>query len=142
MSRIQVTPEISIPLGEVSFRYSRSSGAGGQNVNKVATRVTLNWPVAASNAIPGTVFERLKVLAGRRINSDGVLQITSQRYRNQGRNVADCVEKLRARVAAAATEPRKRRKTAVPALSKQKRLADKKKQAEKKLRRRPPAGDE
>lgn len=138
MSHLKITERISIPLREISFQFSRSSGSGGQNVNKVNTRVTLRWIPSSSPAISGAILTRLLEKAGRKINSENVLQISSQRYRDQGRNVADCMEKLRLLVASAITPPKKRVKTKPSRASKQKRLDDKKKRSKQKRLRRTP----
>lgn len=137
MSSLKVNGSISIPLREISFGFSRSGGAGGQNVNKVNTKVSLRWIPAASRSLPEPVLDRLLEKAGRRINADGVLQITSQRYRDQGRNVADCLEKLRALVASVAVAPKKRKKTKPTKAASERRLADKRRRARKKEDRRP-----
>lgn len=138
MSHLKITERISIPLREISFQFSRSSGSGGQNVNKVNTRVTLRWIPSSSPAISGAILTRLLEKAGRKINSENVLQISSQRYRDQGRNVADCMEKLRLLVASAIIPPKKRVKTKPSRASKQKRLDDKKKRSKQKRLRRTP----
>lgn len=138
MSHLRITERISIPLREISFQFSRSSGSGGQNVNKVNTRVTLRWTPSSSRAINGAILTRLLEKAGRKINSEKILQISSQRYRDQGRNVADCMEKLRLLVASAIIPPKKRVKTKPSRASKQKRLDDKKKRSKQKRLRRTP----
>ena len=138
MSHLKITERISIPLREISFQFSRSSGSGGQNVNKVNTRVTLRWIPSSSPAISGAILTRLLEKAGRKINSKKILQISSHRYRDQGRNVADCMEKLRLLVASAITPPKKRVKTKPSRASKQKRLDDKKKRSKQKRLRRTP----
>ena len=132
MSQLKINPRISIPLSEISFQFSRSSGSGGQNVNKVNTRVTLRWIPSTSEAISAGVLSRLVKKAGKRVNSEGVLQISSQRYRDQGRNVADCLEKLRELVASVASAPRKRVKTHPSRAVKKRRLDDKRKHSKKK----------
>lgn len=139
MSQIKINNRVSIPLSEVSFRFSRSSGAGGQNVNKVNTKVSLLWIPSSSAALSPLALERLLSKTGSRTNSKGVLQITSQRYRDQGRNVADCIEKLQKLVAAALVVPKKRVKTKPSKAARQKRLDDKRRQSDKKLLRKPPA---
>lgn len=138
MSHLKINDHISIPLREISFQFSRSSGSGGQNVNKVNTRVTLRWIPASSAAIGSTTLARLLTKAGRKVNSEKVLQISSQRYRDQGRNVADCLEKLRLLVVSAAVSPKKRIKTTPSRAARKKRLDDKKRRSkQKQLRQKP-----
>ena len=136
-----VNNSISIPLKELNFTFSRSSGPGGQNVNKVNTKVTLHWPVAESPSVPEPVRRRFLERFANRVNSEGEVVLASQRYRDQGRNVADCVNKLREMLAQAATPPRKRKKTRPTRGSKERRLREKKAASEKKQRRASPRLD-
>ena len=134
---LTINPQIQIPLREISFTFSRSSGPGGQNVNKVNTKATLRWQVSKTAALPPDVKERFEKKYRRRITTDGELVLHSQRFRDQGRNVADSLEKLRNLVleVAAAPVPRKRRRPSRTA--KEKRLKEKRLLSEKKNRRRP-----
>jgi ribosome-associated protein len=127
---------LKIPLREFEFTFARSSGPGGQNVNKVNTKATLRWPVAASPSLPDDVRDRLMARYRRRITSSGDLLITSQRFRDAGRNVADCIEKLRALLAEVASPPRKRKPTKPTRGSVRRRLEQKRKQSQKKQLRR------
>jgi len=133
---------VSVPLGELRFQYARSSGAGGQNVNKVATKAVLRWDVAGSPSLPEAVRRRFLERYARRITREGELVVQSQRFRDRGRNVADCVEKLRAMLEAVATSPKPRRATRPGRGAKERRLAEKRKRADVKRRRRPPGGEE
>ena len=139
---IRINDALEIPESELSFRYSRSSGPGGQNVNKVATKVTLLFAVADS----ATLSEHQKaVIAERlanRIAKDGVLHLSSERHRTRSANQRDALERF-AQLLAAALAPRKRRRaTGVPEASKRRRLDAKRQHAERKrLRSRPPADD-
>jgi len=139
---VRVNEYLEIPDGELAFRYSRSSGPGGQNVNKVATKVTLLFAVADS----ATLSEHQKaVIAERlanRIAKDGVLHLSSERHRTRSANQRDALERF-AQLLAAALAPRKRRRaTGVPEASKRRRLDAKRQHAERKrLRSRPPADD-
>ncbi|MEI8359551.1 MAG: alternative ribosome rescue aminoacyl-tRNA hydrolase ArfB, partial [Deltaproteobacteria bacterium] len=94
-----------VPPRELEIRFVRSSGAGGQNVNKVNTKAVLRWPVASSAALPSDVHARFLERFATRITLAGDVVLSSDRYRDQGRNVADCLEKLRAMIAAVASAP-------------------------------------
>ena len=131
-----INPRLKIPLREFEFTFARSSGPGGQNVNKVNTKATLRWPVLASRSLPEAVRQRLLAKYRRRVTSGGDLLITSQRFRDAGRNVADCLEKLRAMLAEVAVAPKSRRPTKRTAGSVRRRLDQKRKQSLKKQRRR------
>ena len=134
-----VNDRISIPPAEMDFSFSRSAGPGGQNVNKVNTKVTLHWPVAASASIPDDVRERFLQLYARRVNKEGQVVITSQRYRDQGRNVADCMDKLRELLLNAAVKPKQRKKTRRTRGSIERRLQSKREKSQKKQHRRAPS---
>ena len=133
-----VNDRISIPLSELDFSFSRSGGPGGQNVNKVNTKVTLHWQVAASPALPDDVRGRFLKLYARRVNKEGQLVISSQRYRDQGRNVADCMDKLRDLLLQAAAQPKQRKKTRRSRGSIERRLQAKREKSQKKQHRRAP----
>ncbi len=126
---IRVTRSLAIDAGEISFRFVRASGPGGQNVNKVATAAQLRFDVAGSASLPDDVRERLVRLAGRRMTAAGVLVIDARRFRSQERNRADAIARLVALVRKAAEPPRPRRKTRPPKVSKKRRLADKRRRA-------------
>jgi ribosome-associated protein len=134
-----VSDDLKIPHAEFAFTFSRSSGPGGQNVNKVSSKAQLRWPVVSSPSLSDDVRTRLVQLAKRRITSDGDLLVSSQRYRDRGRNVSDCLEKLRALLAEASVPPTRRKKTKTPPAARRRRLEDKRRQSQKKqLRRSPP----
>lgn len=136
-----VNARMSIPLREFRFQFARSGGPGGQNVNKVNTKAELRWHVTTSPSLPERVRLRLIAQQRRRITLQGELIVTSQRFRDAGRNVADCLEKVRAMIDAAATEPKPRRATKPTRASQRRRLQEKKRESEKKQRRRLPPGD-
>ncbi len=133
-----VNRQISVPLREFSFTFARSSGPGGQNVNKLNTKATLRWAVLSTTSLPEDVRERFVKKFRRRINSEGDLIIISQRFRDQGRNVADCLSKLRQMLEDVAVAPKKRKPTRRTKASKERRLDAKRQQSEKKRRRRMP----
>lgn len=137
-----VSDAIRIPLFEFSFTFSRSSGPGGQNVNKVNTRATLRWPISGSRSLPDAVKARFFARYGSQISGPGEIVITSDRFRSQGRNIADCLEKLRAMLAAVATAPKKRRPTKPTRSSRLARHEGKRLHARKKKLRGRPRGDE
>ena len=130
-----INSRIKIPLTEFQFTFSRSSGPGGQNVNKVNTKVLLRWDVTGSPSLPEGVRVRFLEKYPRRITNEGDVIVTSQRFRDQGRNVADATEKLRAMLADAATVPKARRKSKPTRGSRERRLKHKREQSEKKSRR-------
>ncbi|HEX7449005.1 MAG TPA: alternative ribosome rescue aminoacyl-tRNA hydrolase ArfB [Pirellulales bacterium] len=131
-----VNHRLRIPLAEFEFRFARSSGPGGQNVNKVNSKALLRWPVLASPSLPEAVRERFRQRYGNRITADGDVLIVSQRYRDQARNVDDCLEKLRAMLASAAVAPVRRKRTKPSRASIERRLGAKRRQSEKKQTRR------
>ena len=107
---IDITPSISIDENLLQVRFVRSSGPGGQNVNKVATAVQMHTPLAALG-LPHDVLARLRVLAGRRLNSAGELVIIAQRFRTQEKNREDAIHRLVALVRKALVKPKRRKKT-------------------------------
>lgn len=141
MADLKVSSRISIPDGELSFTFSRSPGPGGQNVNKVNSQATLKWNQADSQALPQTVHERFVLQNANRINKLGQVVITSGRFREQPRNIADCLERLKKMLLKALVVPKRRRKTRPSAGSVRRRLSDKKKLSKKKQERRPGSGD-
>ncbi|MBN2293542.1 MAG: aminoacyl-tRNA hydrolase, partial [Pirellulales bacterium] len=106
-----VDDKLKIPLKEFQFTFARSSGPGGQNVNKLNTKATLRWAILKSPALPESVRRRLLARHRRRLTAEGDFLVVSQRFRDAGRNVADCLEKLRAMLAEATVVPKVRRPT-------------------------------
>ncbi len=139
---LNVNEKISIRLKEFDFSYARSPGPGGQNVNKVNSKVILKWSLEKTEALPESVRLRFTKKYAKRISLDGVLVITSHRFRDQGRNVADCLGKLREMILSVAEEPTRRKKTKVPRGVKLRRLENKRKKSLTKQTRRKPRLDD
>lgn len=131
---IFVTPEIQILDSELDFSFTRSSGPGGQNVNKVNSKAVLRWNFISS-AIPYGVKLRFQAAHGNRLTKEGDFLVTSDRFRDQGRNLADCQEKLRELLLAVALPPKPRKKTKPTRSSQERRHTTKRKQGEKKRNR-------
>ena len=136
MSELVVEPDIRIPLREFEITFARSSGPGGQNVNKVSSKATLRWPMHQSPSLSPSVRTRFLARFGSKLTTEGELLITSQRYRDQGRNVADCIEKLRVMLAEVAVAPRKRRPSKPTRAAVERRLQEKRRRASTKRERR------
>ncbi len=123
---IHVTDTISIDDSELSESFVRSSGPGGQNVNKVSSAVQLRFDVRQSPSLPNDVAIRLMRLAGKRLTKEGVIVIVAQTHRDQTRNRADARERLFDLIRQAAVRPVPRRTTKVPKAQKRKRIEGKK----------------
>jgi ribosome-associated protein len=136
------TPLFRISPNEISFEFFRSSGPGGQNVNKVATAVRLRFDVRRSPSLTPDVKERLLRLAANRATDDGVLMIEARRFRTQERNRQDAIQRLMGWIERACQTPRQRRATRPTAASRQRRLEAKKRQGAAKRRRGAVSGAE
>jgi ribosome-associated protein len=127
---------LALAQDELQFTYARSSGAGGQNVNKVSSKAILRWNPGSSRALSPGMRERFFARFASKLTNEGELLITSDRHRDQGRNAADCIEKLKEMIASIATPPKKRKATKPTFGSKVRRLNTKRAQSEKKQGRR------
>jgi ribosome-associated protein len=139
---IAITPFISLDETELHEDFVRSSGPGGQNVNKLATAVQLRFDIRNSPSLPEDVKERLEKLAGRRLTQDGVIVINAQRFRTQERNREDARERLFALIREAAIRPVIRRPTRPTLASKRRRLEGKTRRGAIKALRTGPGGEE
>ena len=138
---IQVTADIAIPESEISERFVRASGPGGQNVNKVSTAVELRFDPSQSSAITSEVRDRLRAIAGSRMTADGVLVIDARRHRTQAQNREDARERLADLVRQALVKPRRRRATRPGKGAVERRIEVKKRRSDTK-RARGRIGDE
>ena len=135
---LDVSESIQIPDGELAFTFARSSGPGGQNVNKVNSKAVLHWNAVASPRRPEDVRERFLARYRHRLTAGGDVVISSQRFRDQSRNIADCLEKLRDMLLPVLVPPVRRKKTRPSRGAKERRLEDKRATSQRKQRRRPP----
>jgi ribosome-associated protein len=111
MSKLIINESIQIPFSEFTFTAVRSQGPGGQNVNKVSSKVILHWPFDDSPSLPDAVRQRFRQLAARYISKAGQVAIASQRSRHRQINREDCLRKLRMILLDAATSPKPRKAT-------------------------------
>ena len=123
---LNITPSITISEEELELRFVRSSGPGGQNVNKVATAVQLRFDVGNSPSLPGDVRTRLIRVAGRRITQDGILIIEARQHRTQERNREDALARFAELVRQATIRPKPRKKTKPSKAAKERRIDSKK----------------
>ena len=133
---LTITPEISIPRGELTYRATRSGGPGGQHVNTSSTRIELLWDVSHSRAVTDEQRERIRAKLAPRLDAEGMVRVVASDHRSQQQNRVAADERLAALVRHALHVPKKRRKTKPPAAAKERRIKSKKLRSEKKRDRR------
>ena len=133
---LRVAPNLHLDETEIRFEFVAASGPGGQNVNKVASAAQLRFDALASPSLTLPQKERLRRLAGRRMNKDGVIVIQAQRFRSQEQNRRDALERLVVLLREAASPPRPRHKTRPSRGSVERRLTAKKQRSQRKASRR------
>jgi len=121
-----------IPRERLTIRFSRAGGPGGQNVNKVETKVEIRFALTGADWIPPHARERLRELQAGSLTKDGELVISSSRHRSQAQNLEDCLEKLERMIAAASHRPRRRIQTRPTKGSRERRVRAKKRRSERK----------
>lgn len=136
---LDITNHIRIPRQELHFAFARAGGPGGQNVNKVSSKVLLRWNPAQSPSLPEDVKSRLIAQQAGRLTRDGDLLLVSQRFRDQARNLDDCLNKLRDLILQALRPPKVRKATRPTKASREHRLEAKRRRAQTKARRQGPA---
>jgi len=135
---LRINDEVAIDEDELQFEFARSSGPGGQNVNKVETKVRLNFDVRGSRSLTTDQCARIEERLANRITKHGVLHVSSQRHRSREANRQATIERFIQLVADALTEEEPRVGTKVPKSQRQRRLESKRRRARKKAMRAPP----
>ncbi|MCA9059014.1 MAG: aminoacyl-tRNA hydrolase [Planctomycetaceae bacterium] len=137
-----VNDQLTVPDTELQFTFSRSGGPGGQNVNKVNSKATLHWFPATTCALQADVIARFLARFASRLTKEGELLLSSQKYRDQQRNVEDCCGRLGAMIESVLKAPVKRRATKPSRGANARRLTEKKVRSEQKQSRRRPRMDD
>jgi ribosome-associated protein len=132
---VEITPHIVIPDDELEWKFIRASGPGGQNVNKVSSAVQLRFLLPLNTNLPAAARNRLRVLAGQKLNDDGTILIAARSERSQEQNRRAATERLAALIRAAMTEPKIRKKTRPTKGSQERRIESKKRRASTKQAR-------
>lgn len=130
--------EVVVPADAIGWQFARSSGPGGQHVNRTSSKAVLRFHAAAATCLPEDVRSRLLARERSRLTDTGELVISCQVHRDQGRNVAECLERLSDAIRGALTPPKRRKRTRAPRSAAVKRLATKRRHGDtKRMRRRP-----
>lgn len=141
MEDLVINPRVTIPATQLDIQYARSSGPGGQNVNKLNTKATLKWQIRDNPILPQAWRDRVIHRYKNRLNNEGELVIHSERYRIQRRNAEDCLKKLQELLLSCQAAPKERIETKPTQGSRRRRLEQKNRLSEKKRLRRPPPGE-
>jgi ribosome-associated protein len=139
---LEVTPRLRIPDDELSVHFALSGGPGGQNVNKVATKVELRFQLDRSRVLSAEVKQRLRARHPSLVTQAGELLVVSTRHRSQLRNRADAEQRLAELIRAALVRPKPRRETSVPKAQKRRRREDKRRRGDVKKSRGRVTGDD
>ncbi len=134
-----ISQRVRILAGELEWSFARSSGPGGQNVNKVNSKAVLRWRAVESPSLPEDVRQRFLSRFQSKLTEEGEIVIASDEHRDQPKNISASLEKLREMLRLVLVAPRKRKATKPSLGSKKRRLEGKQRQAEKKQGRRPPS---
>jgi len=143
---VEIAPSVRAPDSALRFSFTRSSGPGGQNVNKVNTQAELRIAVEdltpPTGTLPKYAAARLRKIAGKRLTKEDEILITSGEHRTQRRNRQECLDRLRQLLVEALHRSKKRTSTKPTKASKRRRIKEKKQRGETKRLRKPPKGDE
>lgn len=137
-----ISGRLTIPAEELRWKAVRSSGPGGQNVNKVNSRVILEWTVTTSPSLPEPVRARFLEQFGTRVSGEGILALGSDEYRDQPRNLQSCLDRLAEMIRSVLIPPKPRRATKPSRASQRRRVEGKLARGQTKQQRRRPGGDE
>ncbi len=141
-SPLVINDKVTLPGSDLEWTAVKSSGPGGQNVNKVASKVELSFDFENTVALSDSVRDRLRILAKNQLDAEGRVLLKSEKTRDQAKNLADARQKLKALVLEAMVVPKTRKPTKVSKAQKAKRLSNKKKVGAKKAARKKPQRDD